>query len=107
MIGDEDLRERLPHVAGIAKSVKQQHGWAGSAGSHVLFCTADVDQRRFESRRERHNAHAVDSGHRLEVTIGYASASVSRGAGRNANLPTVTNTRPASKHNTPAIQKAS
>jgi hypothetical protein len=41
------------------------------------------------------------------VTSGYASDSVSRGAGRNASLPTVTNTRPASTHNTPAIQNAS
>lgn len=44
VVGHEHFSERLPHVSGVAKSVEQQDGRAGSARAHVLLGVSNVDE---------------------------------------------------------------
>src|SRR5262245_10771335 len=41
--------------------MKEDDGWPGTAGSDILPRVPNVDERTFESRRERHDTHASPS----------------------------------------------
>ena len=61
VILDQDLSERLPHVAGVAEAVQQQHGRTRPADANVQRASRHGHLARLEVRRKR-----LDLGECLE-----------------------------------------